>query len=594
MSAFRLTVRRRAVLFLSALALTLSACAAPSGSPAAAGPASGIAAKIPSDWRHSIDAPPAVGANGMVATDEEHATRVGVDVLRSGGNAVDAAVATAFALAVTLPSAGNIGGGGFIVLRTPDGTIDALDFRETAPGAATRDMYLDENGEPTDKSLIGHLASGVPGSVAGLWEAHRRYGSKPWAELVQPAIRLAADGFTVSPGLARAVNGQANRFRQFEGSAALFLPDGQPLAAGSTWKNPDLAAVLTGIAEQGPEGFYEGATADLIVAEMQRGGGIITHDDLKAYQAKWRTPVKFEYGDHTIISMPPPSSGGLTIALMAGILEPFRLSARDWHSTDAVHLTAEAMRRAFAVRNHYLGDPDFVTVPTADLLSDSHIAQLRSTITLDRATPSSAVSPGLGMDREGDHTTHFSVVDGKGGAVALTTTINTGYGSRVVVSGAGFLLNNEMDDFAAKPGAPNGYGLVQGESNAIQPHKRMLSSMTPTIVLDPSGAPLLVTGASGGPRIISAVWQIVSNVVDHGMDANAAVSAPRVHHQHLPDQLSVEGDGFPAELLDALRVRGHEVRAGGGVGVGASIVRRNGTWHGMADPRAGAGLAQGY
>ena len=594
MSAFRHDLPRRAVLAFAGLAFALSACSAPSGSPGTASPASGIAAGIPADWRHPVDAPPAVGSNGMVATDEEHATRVGVDVLRSGGNAVDAAVATAFALAVTLPSAGNIGGGGFIVLRTADGTIDAIDFREMAPAAATRNMYLDEQGEPTDKSLVGHLAAGVPGSVAGLWEAHRRYGSKPWAELVRPAIRLAAEGFMVSPGLARAVRGQANRFREFEGSAALFLPGGEPLAEGSTWKNPDLAAVLTRIAERGPEGFYEGETADLIVAEMQRGGGIITHDDLKAYQAKWRTPVKLEYRGHTLISMPPPSSGGVTIALMAGILEPYQLNARPWHSADAVHLTAEAMRRAFAVRNHYLGDPDFVNVPIADLLSESHIAQLRASIKLDRATPSAEVTPGLGMDREGDHTTHFSVVDGKGGAVALTTTINTGYGSRVVVPGAGFLLNNEMDDFAAKPGAPNGYGLVQGESNAIQPHKRMLSSMTPTIVLDPSGAPLLVTGASGGPRIISAVWQIVSNVVDHDMDVNAAVSAPRVHHQHLPDQLSVEGDGFPEALLDALRARGHEVRAGGGVGVGASIVRRNGRWHGMADPRAGAGLAAGY
>ena len=594
MSVSRVVLARRAAAFFLAPAFALAACAAPSGAPATPTPATGVAASIPMDWRHSIDAAPAVGANGMVASDEEHATRVGVDVLRSGGNAVDAAVATAFALAVTLPSAGNIGGGGFIVLRTADGTIDALDFRETAPGAATRNMYLDAQGEPTDKSLVGHLAAGVPGSVAGLWEVHRRYGSKPWTELLRPAIRLAADGFPVSAGIARAASSQADRFRQFAGSAALFLPNGQPLIEGSTWRNPDLAAVLTRIAEQGPEGFYEGTTADLIVAEMQRGGGIITHEDLKAYRAKWRTPVTFEYGGHRVISMPPPSSGGLTIALMAGILEPYRLRSRAWHSADAVHLTAEAMRRAFAVRNHYLGDPDFVAIPTQDLLSPSHIAQLRSTIRMDRATPSAQVSAGLGVDREGDHTTHFSVVDGKGGAVALTTTINTGYGSRVVVSGAGFLLNNEMDDFAAKPGAPNGYGLVQGEANAIQPGKRMLSSMTPTIVLDRSGAPLLVTGASGGPRIISAVWQILSNVVDHGMDVNAAVSAPRVHHQHFPDQLSVEGNGFTEVVLAELRARGHDVRSGGGVGVGASIVRRNGTWHGMADPRMGAGLAAGY
>ena len=553
-----------------------------------------IAARIPAEWRHPVDVAPAVGANGMVASDEEHATRIGVDVLRSGGNAIDAAVATAFALAVTLPSAGNIGGGGFIVVRMPDGTTEALDFREKAPAAATRDMYLDESGEATDRSLVGHLASGVPGSVSGLWEAHQRFGSKPWAELVQPAIRLAADGFVVREGLARGIAGQASRFRQFEGAAALFLPGGEPLAEGTVWKNPDLAAVLTRIAERGPAGFYEGETADLIVAEMQRGGGIITHDDLRAYRAKWRTPITFDYNGHRVISMPPPSSGGITIALMAGMLEPYRLPALGWHSPDALHLTAEAMRRAFAVRNHYLGDPDFVDVPLDRLMSAPHVAQLRSSISMERATPSADVTPGLGTDREGDHTTHFSVVDGQGGAVALTTTINTGYGSRVVVSGAGFLLNNEMDDFAAKPGAPNTFGLVQGEANAIEPGKRMLSSMTPTIVLDRNGAPLLVTGASGGPRIISAVWQIVSNVVDHGMDANVAVRAPRVHHQHLPDQLSVESTGYSDELLQALRARGHEVRTGGGVGVGASILRRNGTWHGMADPRTSAGLALGY
>ena len=569
----------------------LAACAAPARVP---GASAEIAARVPAEWRHPIDVAPAVGSRGMVATDEELATRVGVDLLRSGGNAIDAAVATAFALAVTLPSAGNIGGGGFIVARMPDGTTAALDFREAAPGAATRDMYLDEQGEPTNASLIGHLASGVPGSVAGLWEAHRRFGSRPWAELVAPAIRLAGDGFVVREGLARAIAGQARRFREFEGSAALFLPGGEPLQAGTVWRNPDLAAVLTRIAERGPAGFYEGETADLIVAEMQRGGGIITHEDLRSYRAKWREPVEFTYGGHRVISMPPPSSGGITIAQIAGMLEPYRLGSLGWHSADAVHLTGEAMKRAFADRNHYLGDPDFVNIPRAMLLSDAHAEERRASIRLDRATPSGEVTPGLGADREGTHTTHFSVVDGQGGAVALTTTINTGYGSRVVVAGAGFLLNNEMDDFAAKPGSPNGYGLVQGESNAIQPGKRMLSSMTPTIVLGADGQPVLVTGASGGPRIISAVWQIVSNVVDYGMDANAAVSAPRVHHQHLPDLLSLESDGFPPEVVEALRARGHELRTGGGVGVGASIVRRAGAWHGMADPRASAGFALGY
>ena len=575
------------------LPAALAACALP-GRPPSSGASAEVAASVPADWRHPIDAAPAVGRNGMVATDEELATRVGIDVLRSGGTAVDAAVATAFALAVTLPSAGNIGGGGFIVVRMPDGTTAALDFREAAPAAATRNMYLDEQGEPTEGSLLGHLASGVPGSVAGLWEAHQRFGTKPWAELVEPAIRLAEDGFVVREGLARGIAGQARRFRQFEGSAALFLPNDEPIQAGSIWKNPDLAAVLKRIAERGPAGFYEGETADLIVAEMRRGGGIITHDDLRNYRAKWREPVEFTYAGHRVISMPPPSSGGITIALMAKMLEPYRLGSLDWHSADAVHLTGEAMKRAFADRNHYLGDPDFVNVPRAMLLSDAHIASRRASIRLGRATPSAEVTPGLGADREGTHTTHFSVVDGQGGAVALTTTINTGYGSRVVVSGAGFLLNNEMDDFAAKPGSPNGFGLVQGEANAIEPGKRMLSSMTPTIVLGPDGQPVLVTGASGGPRIISAVWQIVSNVVDYGMDVNAAVSAPRVHHQHLPDVLTLESDGFAPDLVVALRARGHEVRTGGGVGVGASIVRRAGAWHGMADPRASAGFALGY
>ncbi len=588
--SFSLRTRRSARLLLVPAAFL--ACA-PARSPAPAASA-GVAERVPAEWRHSFDAAPAVGANGMVATDEELATRVGVDVLRAGGNAIDAAVATAFALAVTLPSAGNIGGGGFIVARMPDGTTAALDFRETAPGAATRNMYLGEDGEPTDASLIGHLASGVPGSVAGLWEAHRRFGTKAWSELVQPAIRLALDGFEVREGLARGIEGQARRFQRFEGSTALFLPGGEPIAAGSVWKNPELAATLTRIAERGPAGFYEGETADLIVAEMRRGGGLITHADLLAYQAKWRDPVEFSYGGHRVISMPPPSSGGMTIALMAGMLEPYRLASLGWHSVDGVHLTGEAMRRAFAVRNHYLGDPDFTNFPREMLLSDAHVEQLRSSIRLDRATPSAEVTPGLGTDREGTHTTHFSVVDGRGGAVALTTTINTGYGSGVVVSGAGFLLNNEMDDFAAKPGSPNGYGLVQSEANAIQPGKRMLSSMTPTIVLGSDGRPVLVTGASGGPRIISAVWQIMSNVIDFGMDANVAVSAPRVHHQHLPDVLSLESNGFAPDILEALRARGHELRTGGGVGVGASIARRGGAWHGMADPRASAGFALGY
>lgn len=571
----------------------MAACAGP---PAPAG----IAASVPAEWPFALDAEPAAAPNGMVATDAPLATEVGVEILRAGGNAVDAAVATAFALAVVYPEAGNIGGGGFMVVRTADGETASLDFREKAPLAATRDMFLDENGELTDRSVIGHLASGVPGAVAGLWKAHQRFGSLPWADLVEPAIRLAEDGFIVDADLAESIVDAQRSLARFEGSAALFLPNGEPIAEGSRWSNPDLAAVLKRIAEQGPAGFYEGETADLIVAEMKRGGGIITHEDLKSYEAVWREPVEFDYRGYQVVSMPPPSSGGLTLALIANILEGYDLEALGWHSPEALHLTAEALRRAFADRNHYLGDPDFVENPRAMFLSEEYAAELRETISLERATPSSEVTPGMqvAIGSEGDHTTHFSVVDGAGNAVALTTTINSLYGSKVTVTGAGFVLNNEMDDFAAKPGEPNQFGLVQGEANAVEPGKRMLSAMTPTIVVSPEGEPVLVTGARGGPRIITATFQVMSNVIDYGMDVSAAVNAPRIHHQHLPDILYYEsmdgGHGLTPDVIGRLEALGHDVRPRNAyVGNAPSILRIGDQWYGVADPRQG-GNALGH
>jgi gamma-glutamyltranspeptidase/glutathione hydrolase len=529
----------------------------------------------------------------MVATDAPLATEVGVQVMRDGGNAVDAAIATAFALAVVYPEAGNLGGGGFMVARMADGTSASLDFREKAPLAATRDMYLDDDGNLSERSVLGHLASGVPGAVMGLWEAHRRFGSKSWPDLMAPAIALARDGFIVDSALAGSVSDAASRLRQFEGSAALFLPNGEPLQAGTRWANPDLARVLQRIAEHGPTGFYEGETADLIVAEMERGGGIISHEDLRRYRAEWRDPVDFEYRGHRVVSMPPASSGGITLAIIANILDRHPLDSLGWHSAQSLHLVGEAMRRAFADRNHFLGDPAFVQFPSDMLVSQEYADGLSDAIDPDRATSSLDVQPGLMEHPEPVHTTHFSIVDQAGNAVALTTTINELYGSSVAVSGAGFMLNNEMDDFAAKPGSPNMFGLVQGEANAVQPEKRMLSAMTPTIVLDPDGNVLLVTGARGGPRIITAVFQVMSNVIDHGMDVGLAVHVPRIHHQHLPDVLYFEREGLTEEVVRQLEAMGHTVEARGGIGTAPTILRRNGVWTAAVDPRTG-GRAAGF
>ena len=557
-------------------------------------------ASLRSDWPFDLDEAPVEAQSGMVVSTDAYATGVGVEVLRAGGNAVDAAVATSLALAVVNPEAGNIGGGGFMVMRLADGRTAALDYREQAPAAAHRDMYLDDDGNLSEALLVGHLASGVPGSVAGLWAAHQEYGLLPWASLVQPAIDLA-DGFEVRQRQAHSFSHNVEGLRKFEASATTFLPGGGPPTLGSRFSQPDLAATLTRIRDEGRDGFYRGRTAALIVAEMESGGGIITAGDLAGYDAAWRDPVVFSYRDHTVISMAPTSSGGATLAVMAKILEGYDLSALKWHATQHTHLLAEAWKRAYADRNAYLADPDFVEMPLERMTSAEYGDERRSSIDLTRATPSADIGPGLGRPAREHDTTHLSVVDREGNAVAITTTINSFYGSKVTVQGAGFLLNNEMDDFAAQPGQPNQFGLVQGENNAIEPGKRMLSAMTPTIVVRPSGTLLFVVGTPGGATIITNVFQNISNVIDFDMTVVEAVNAPRIHHQHLPDRIQYEPGALSEETMTALRAMGHtvEVRFSADdaypyIGdIQAILVRNDGRILGWSDPRRG-GEAAGH
>jgi len=551
---------------------------------------------FPAGWPYPHDAEAVTGRNGMVVTTDELASQVGVDVLKAGGNAVDAAVAVQFALAVVNPEAGNIGGGGFMVVRLADHTAAALDFREKAPLAATRDMYLDAAGNLTDRSVIGPLSAGVPGSVMGMWVAHERFGTLPWADLVGPAIRLA-QGFPVRERFLVSLDSEmVAELSRFPASAAQFLPrDGQPPQVGDTLRLPDLAATLRRIQEKGPDGFYEGRTADLIVAEMERSGGIITHRDLETYTAEWREPIWFSYRGRDIVSMPPSSSGGATMAEIANILEGFDLGGMPWHGAEMIHLYAEAWKRAYADRNAYLADPDFVHMPLERMTSMEYADERRATIENDRATPASEVTPGLDASAEGTHTTHYSIVDGQGNAVAVTTTLNSWYGSGVTVTGAGFVLNNEMDDFAAKPGTPNQYGLVQGEANAIQPGKRMLSAMTPTIVVGPGERLEMVVGTPGGSTIITTVFQVISNVLDYRMGLVSAVDAPRVHDQHLPDQVYYEPGGLDPAVVRRLEAMGYRMveRMGMSGDVQAIEVDPDGTLRGWSDPRRG-GKAIGY
>jgi gamma-glutamyltranspeptidase/glutathione hydrolase len=526
----------------------------------------------------------------MVVSGSPLASEVGAEVMKQGGNAVDAAVAVGFALAVVHPEAGNIGGGGFMVVRLAGGKVTTLDYRETAPARASRDMYLDAQGKLTDKSLTGHLAAGVPGSVAGLAEAQRRYGRLTWAQVVAPAVRLARAGFVVDEFRSRSIAGSASRLRRFPASLAQFLPGGAAPKPGTTFKQPDLAATLQAIQDSGAAAFYQGHIADLIVQEMARGDGIITKDDLAGYRPVWRDPITITYRGYTIYSMPPSSSGGVTMAEALNILEGYD-PLPEFNGAPYVHLVAEAMRRAFMDRNRYLGDPGFVRMPLNRLLSKKYAQGLRAQIDPQHATPT---PPFVTGDHEGGNTTHYSVVDAEGNAVSVTTTLNSSYGGAVTVAGAGFLLNNEMDDFAAAPGKPNQYGLVQGEANAIQPGKRMLSAMAPTIVVDPQGRLRMVLGSPGGPTIITSVTEVILNVVDHHMSLADAVAVNRVHHQALPDVIDYERGGLLPPVVAALKGMGHEVDERSGYqGDIAAIERRGSVWIGVPDPRRGGG-AVGY
>ncbi len=522
----------------------------------------------------------------MVVSREPHATDAGVAVLKTGGNAVDAAIAVGFALAVTHPAAGNLGGGGFMLIRFADGRTAFLDFRERAPEKASRDMYA---GSPRD-SLTGWRASGVPGTVRGLELASKKYGKKPWAELLAPAIALARNGFPVSYGLAASLR-STRVLARFPESKRVFLKNGAFYKAGEQLVQPELAATLERIARHGASEFYEGETAKRLAQAMAENGGAIALDDLKRYAAVERRPLTGRYKGYDIITAPPPSSGGVGMLQMMGMLEGTGYEKYGAGSAASIHWMAEAMRRYFADRSEYLGDPDFYRVPVSGLLDREYIARLRTTIDPERATPSASVRPGKPRREEPSETTHYSVVDAAGNAVAVTYTLNGGYGSGVTAPGLGFLLNNEMDDFAANPGSPNMYGLVQGEANSIQPRKRPLSSMTPAIVVR-DGKLFMVAGSPGGPRIITTVLEVVLNVLDFKMNMQEAVDAPRFHHQWLPDKLVVEPEISP-DTLALLRARGHTVEPVRSIGEAAAILVDRGWLEGAADPRS-EGKAAGY
>jgi gamma-glutamyltranspeptidase / glutathione hydrolase len=500
---------------------------------------------------------PVYARKAMVVAQEEHATDVGLAVLRSGGNAVDAAVAVGFALAVTHPYAGNIGGGGFMLIRLADGRATFIDFREKAPGKASRDMYLDATGKPTEETVVGWRSVGVPGTVRGLELAHKRYGRKPWAELVKPAVDLATNGFPVSYPQMDSWKHYASLLAQFLESKRIFLKGGSYYDWQETFRQPELALTLDRIARLGASDFYEGQTAQLIAAAMLDQGGLVTLADLRDYQAIERKPLEGDYKGYHIITAPPPSSGGVGVLQMLAMLNATGYEKSGSGSAETYHYLAEVMRRYYADRNEYLGDPDFVKNAISSLLDPEYVRARRATINPERATPSDEVSPGLPVESEGSDTTHFSIVDEQGNAVAVTYTLNSAYGSGVTVPGAGFLLNDQMDDFAAKPGTPNKFGLVQGAKNAIAPGKRPLSSMTPTIILK-NGKPFLVLGAPGGSTITTAVLQVIVNIIDFGMNVQDAIDFPRIHHQWKPDRLDYES-GVSPDTIALLKGMGHQV-----------------------------------
>lgn len=540
--------------------------------------------------------PPALGRHGMVASAEAHATRAGLEVLRRGGNAVDASIAVAFALAVTFPEAGNLGGGGFLLVRS-GGRVQALDFREIAPRALKPELFLDEEGRPVpDRSLRGGLAVGVPGSVAGLVEAHRLWGSRPWRELLAPAIRLASRGFLLSRAQAESLADRSKALSMDPAARAIFTRDGAPLEEGDLLVQRDLAATLRRIASRGSRGFYQDSVARAVVDTVRHAGGVMEEADLASYRAVLREPVEGVYRGHRVVTFPPPSSGGVVLLEILGILEKFDLKASGSGSSLTIHRMAEAEKRAFADRSRWLGDPDFFKVPLRGLLEPAYLASRAASIRDDRATASAEVLPGSPPGTEPADTTHFSVAGPDGDVVSVTTTLNSSFGAAMVAAGTGVLLNNEMDDFALAPGMPNQFGVTGGEANAIAGGKRPLSSMCPTIVEPPRSGlrPLLVLGSPGGPAIITSVLQVLLNVVDHGMGLQEAVDAPRFHHQWLPDRIDHEVQAFPDDVARALVARGHELHPRGHLGHVCAIgVGGDGAWTGAVDPRRG-GLAAGF
>ncbi len=538
---------------------------------------------------------PVFAENGMVASQEATATRIGVDILKRGGNAIDAGVAVGFALAVTLPRAGALGGGGFMMVHHAEtGETVAIDYREMAPAAAHRDMYLDAAGEvDTQLARYTHHAAGVPGAVAGLVHVLDRYGTLPLAEVLAPAIRLAERGILVTQDLSGSLESRRERLQRWPATAAIFYhEDGRPYRPGERLIQVDLAWSLRQIAAHGADAFYKGAIAERIAADMAAHGGPMTLEDLAAYRVAVRAPVRGTYRGYEIASMPPPSSGGVHLVQILNLLEDYPLASLGHNGAEGLHLMAESMKLAYADRSQHLGDPDFWPVPVAGLISKAYAESLRATIDPARARPAAEIAAGDPMPYESPETTHYSVMDRWGNVVSNTYTINFGYGSGIVAAGTGILLNNEMDDFSAKPGVPNAYGLLGGDANSVAPAKRPLSSMTPTILFK-DGKPLLATGSPGGSRIITTTLQIILNVVDHGMNIAAATAAPRVHHQWLPDELRVEA-GLSPDTIALLESKGHKVVVKNVMGSTQSILRADEGFYGASDPRRQGALTLGF
>ncbi len=540
---------------------------------------------------------PVRARHGMVATSNEIASKVGVEILKRGGNAVDAAVAVGLAMAVTFPGAGNIGGGGFMVLRMADGKTAAIDYREVAPAAAHRDMYVDKKGNLIpNASTVGYLSAGVPGTVAGFARALQKYGTMKWRDVVEPALKLAAEGFTVSHSFSEELRNNSKLLDQFPASRRIFLKDGKFYSEGEVFKQPELAETLRRMREEGPREFYEGRTARLIVEDVKSNGGLITLQDLKNYKPVEREPLRGTYRGYDIITMPPPSSGGVALLEMLNILENYDIAGMGHQSSGKYHVMIEVMRRAFADRAEFLGDPDFVKVPAKGLTSKSYALTIQQSIDPVKATPSAEVGHGNPTANESKETTHYTVVDSMGNIVSNTYTINGWFGSGATVRGAGFLLNNEMDDFAAKPGTPNAYGLIQGEANAVAAGKRPLSSMTPTLVLK-DGKLYFGIGSPGGPTVINQMLQIILNVIDHGMNIQQAINAPRLHHQWQPDAVVYEPYGIAKDVIEALKAKGHQFADRQfylGDVQGVMIDTKSGERLGACDPRGPGGRAWGY